>query len=106
MSFLEELKRRNVFRMAVLYLVGSWLLMQVADVLFEQLGVPPWAFRLVLGMLALGFPIALFFSWLFEMTPEGIKLERDVDRDQSVTQHTGGKMNITIVALLVLASGA
>jgi len=105
MSLLEELKRRNVFRMAVLYLVGSWLLMQVADVLFEQLGVPPWAFRLVLGMLALGFPIALFFSWLFEMTPEGIKLERDVDRDQSVTQHTGGKMNITIVALLVLAIG-
>ena len=103
MSFFEELKRRNVFRMAVLYLVGSWLLMQVADVLFEQLGVPPWAFRLVLGMLALGFPIALFFSWLFEMTPEGLKLERDVNHDQSNTQHTGGKMNITIVTLLVLA---
>jgi len=102
MSFFEELKRRNVFRMAVLYLVGSWLLMQVADVLFEQLGVPSWAFRLLLGMMALGFPIALFFSWLFEMTPEGLKLERDVNRGQSITHHTGSKMNRTIVVLLVL----
>ncbi|HMB59287.1 MAG TPA: hypothetical protein VKN35_05190, partial [Xanthomonadales bacterium] len=72
MSFFEELKRRNVVRMAVLYTVASWLILQIADVLFENLDVPAWAFRLVLGLLALGFPLALIFSWVFEITPEGI----------------------------------
>ena len=80
MSLFEELKRRNVIRMAVLYGIASWLILQIADVLFDQLGVPGWAFRLVLGLLALGFPFALIFSWVFELTPEGIKREREIDR--------------------------
>jgi len=105
MSLFEELKRRNVVRMAVLYTVASWLFLQIADVLFDQLEAPAWAFRLVLGLLALGFPFALIFSWVFELTPEGLKRERDVDRNQSITQETGRKLNITIIVLLVLAIG-
>ncbi|HMB58432.1 MAG TPA: hypothetical protein VKN35_00840 [Xanthomonadales bacterium] len=105
MSFFEELKRRNVVRMAVLYTVASWLILQIADVLFENLDVPAWAFRLVLGLLALGFPLALIFSWVFEITPEGIKREKEIDRHQSITHETGRKLNITIVLLLVLAIG-
>lgn len=105
MSFFEELKRRNVVRMAVLYGVASWLILQLADVLFDQLGVPAWAFRLVLGLLVLGFPFALIFSWVFELTPEGLKRERDIERDQSITPHTGRKIDLMIVVLLVLAIG-
>lgn len=105
MSFFEELKRRNVVRMAILYGVASWLLLQLADVLFDQLGVPAWAFRLVLGLLVLGFPFALIFSWVFELTPEGLKRERDIERNQSITRQTAHKINITIIVLLVLAIG-
>ena len=105
MSLLEELKRRNVVRMAVLYVVASWLILQVADVLFDHLAVPAWAFSLVLAFLTLGFPFALIFSWVFEITPEGLKRERDVDREQSITPQTGHKMNIAIILLLVLAIG-
>src|SRR3990172_7683250 len=105
MSFFEELKRRNVVRMAILYGVASWLLLQIADVLFDQLGIPAWAFRLVLGLLVLGFPFALIFSWVFELTPEGLKRERDIERDQSITRQTAHKINITIIVLLVLAIG-
>ena len=103
MSLIEELKRRNVVRMAVLYAVASWLILQIADVLFDQLGVPDWAFRFTLGLLILGFPLALIFSWVFEITPEGIKREKQIDRSQSITHETGRKINIAIVVLLLLA---
>jgi TolB-like protein/thioredoxin-like negative regulator of GroEL len=103
MSLLEELKRRNVFRMAVLYLVASWVILQVADVLFDALELPATWARLVLAVLILGFPVTLVFSWIYEMTPEGIKREKDIDRSQSVTPETGRKINILIVVLLVIA---
>ena len=105
MSLFEELKRRNVIRMAVLYGIASWLILQIADVLFDQLEVPAWAFRFVLGLLALGFPFALIFSWVFELTPEGLKREHEIDREQSITHETGRKINVTIIVLLVLAIG-
>ena len=105
MSFFEELKRRNVIRMAVLYGIASWLILQIADVLFDQLEVPGWAFRFVLVLLAIGFPFALIFSWVFELTPEGIKREHEIDREQSITHETGRKINVTIIVLLVLAIG-
>ena len=69
MSIISELKRRNVFRVALLYTIAGWLILQVADVLFEQLGVPSWAFRLVFGLLLICFPLVLVFSWIFELTP-------------------------------------
>ena len=103
MSFLGELKRRNVIRMALLYVVAGWVVLQIADVLFDPLGLPSWTFRLVLGLLLLGFPFALIFAWVFEMTPEGLKRERDVDRSNSVVTQTGRKMNTVIVALLLVA---
>ncbi len=105
MSFIAELKRRNVVRMALLYAVAGWVILQIADVLFEQLGVPPWAFRFVLGLLLLGFPIALIFSWIFELTPEGVKRTGDVAPGESVVGQTGQRMNLLIVVLLVIAIG-
>jgi TolB-like protein/tetratricopeptide (TPR) repeat protein len=102
-SFLRELKRRNVIRMALLYVVAGWVVLQIADVLFDPLGLPPWTFRLVLGLLLLGFPFALIFAWVFEMTPQGLRRERDVDRSAAVVTRTGRKMNTVIVALLLVA---
>jgi len=106
MSFYEELKRRNVVKVAVLYVVASWLILQIADVLFDAMELPPTWVRLVLAILILGFPLALIFSWVFEMTPEGLKRENDVDRSQSITSDTGRKVNILIIVMLALAIGA
>ena len=103
MSFFEELKRRNVVKMAVLYAVASWLIIQIGDVLFDTFDLPSSWLRLVVAVLILCFPIALILSWVFEMTPEGIKREQEVDRTQSVTHQTGRKINTLIIALLVLA---
>jgi serine/threonine-protein kinase len=105
MSFFNELKRRNVVRMGVLYVVASWVVLQIADVIFDPLGVPSWVFRLLMSLVALGFPFALIFSWIFELTPEGLKRERDIDRNQSIVHKTGHRMNTVIVVLLVLAIG-
>jgi len=103
MSFIEELKRRNVVRMVALYAVASWLILQVADVLFDALELPSTWVRLILAILILGFPLTVIFAWVYEMTPEGLKRERDVDPRQSVTDETGRKMNTLIIVLLVLA---
>ena len=105
MSLIGELKRRNVIRVAVLYLVAGWVVLQVADVLFPALDVPEWGINLILGVLILGFPLVLIFSWVYELTPEGIKREKDVDRSQSVTSATGHKINVLIVVLLIVAIG-
>ncbi len=105
MSFFEELKRRNVVKVAVLYIVASWLILQVADVLFPNLGAPDWAFGFVLGLLTLFFVPALVFSWVYEMTPEGIRKEKDIDRSQSITGGTGRKINALIIVMLALAIG-
>ena len=105
MSFFEELNRRNVVKVAVLYIVASWLILQVADVLFPNLGAPDWAFGFVLGLLILFFVPALVFSWVYEMTPEGLKKEKDIDRSQSITPDTGRKINVLIIVMLALAIG-
>jgi len=102
-SFFEELKRRNVAKMAVLYVVSSWLILQVADVLFPNLGAPDWAFGFLLGLLILFIIPALIVSWVYEMTPEGLKRESELDRSQSMAEATGRKMNMLIVVLLVVA---
>jgi TolB-like protein/Flp pilus assembly protein TadD len=106
MSFYEELKRRNVVKAAVLYVVASWLILQVADVLFDALELPSMWVRLVLAILILGFPLALIFSWVYEMTPEGLKREKDVGRSQSTTSDTDRKINFLIIVMLALAIGA
>ncbi len=105
MSLIAELKRRNVFRVSVAYAVIAWLLAQVADLAFDNFGSPDWVPKSVLFILALGFPLAVFFAWAFEMTPEGVKKEKDVDHSRSITQQTGRKLDFLIIAVLVAAVG-
>jgi len=102
-SLLTELKRRNLFRIAALYLVGGWIILQVADVLFGLLDLPGWSLRLVVAILALGFPVALVFAWIYEVTPEGLKPARAVSPEQSITSETGRKLNTAITVILVIA---
>jgi TolB-like protein len=103
LSFFEELKRRNVIRVAIAYAVGAWLLLQLTDVLLELLSLPDTAGRYVILLLVIGFPLAIFLAWAFEMTPEGIKREADVDRTQSITNVTGRKMDRSIMAVMAIA---
>jgi len=103
MSFITELKRRNVFRVGIAYVVGGWLLLQLTDVLSQLLDLPEVVGRVIVLLVAIGLPVALFFAWAFEMTPEGVKREKDVDRTQSITPHTGKKLNNTILVLMALA---
>ena len=100
MRLFTELKRRNVLRMAVLYIVAAWLVMQVADAVIGLASLPAWSGQVVLAVLAVGFPIALIFSWLFEITPEGLALEKEVPAGQSITQVTGRRMDFVIIAIL------
>jgi len=102
MSLFEELKRRNVIRVGVLYLVAAWLLLQLTDVLSSLLSVPESAGSIVVMLLVLGFFPVVIFAWVYEMTPEGLKREVDIDRSQSVTPDTGKKINTLTIVLLVL----
>ena len=103
MSFFAELKRRNVFRVGIAYVVGGWLLLQLTDVLSQLLALPEVVGRVIVLLVAIGLPVALFFAWAFEMTPEGVKREKDVDRSQSITPQTGKKLNNTILLMMALA---
>jgi TolB-like protein len=102
MGFFRELKRRNVIRVGVAYLVTVWLLLQVSDVVIGNIGAPDWVFKAIMLILAIGFPMALIFAWVFELTPEGIKKEKEVDRARSIAPQTGRKLDFTIIGLLAL----
>ncbi len=104
-NFFAELKRRNVIRMAGLYLVGAWLLTQVASTLLPAFDAPSWALRGLIITLALGFIPAVIFSWVFELTPQGLRREEDVAPERSITPQTGRRMDRTIIVALVLALG-
>jgi TolB-like protein len=103
MSFWEELRRRNVVRVGIAYLVAAWLIVQVSDVLFEVFALPDWGMRMLVIILAVALPIVLLAAWAYELTPEGIKRESEVDRTQSITPQTGKKLNFATIALLTLA---
>jgi adenylate cyclase len=103
MSFTKELKRRNVIRVAVAYVIVAWLLLQVSDTLVPALHLPEWFHSGVALLLILGFPLAMIFAWAYELTPEGLRKEKDVDRSASVTHSTGRKLDFAIIAALVLA---
>jgi TolB-like protein/Tfp pilus assembly protein PilF len=103
--FFGELKRRNVIRLAGLYLVGAWLLVQVAGTVLPMFGAPEWLPRTIVVLLAIGFVPAVIFSWVFEITPEGLKREQDVAPEQTITPRTGRRMDRMIIAVLVLALG-
>jgi adenylate cyclase len=105
MALLAELRRRNVVQTALLYLVAGWVLMQVAELLFDVLELPSWAPRLVLGLLVLGFVPALVLSWIYELTPEGVKRSQDVASGDLITARSSRRINLLIVALLGVAIG-
>jgi TolB-like protein/cytochrome c-type biogenesis protein CcmH/NrfG len=104
-SFFAELKRRNVYKVAVAYAVVSWLLIQIATQVFPFFEVPNWAVRLVVLLLIIGFPAALIFSWAFEITPEGIKRESEIEPNKSITRRTGRKLAAITAVLAVIAAG-
>ena len=97
----EELKRRNVVRVAVAYLIAGWLVLQIADFVLENITAPDWIMQVFLLMFALGLPVVLIFSWAYELTPEGLKREHEVDRSQSITSNTGRKLNQITIGMLI-----
>jgi TolB-like protein len=103
MSFFTELKRRNVFRVGIAYVVTAWLLLQVADIVLDNTAAPEWVMHVIMLLLAIGFPLAVLFAWAFELTPEGLKKEKDVDRSQSLTRQTGRKLDLAIIGVLIVA---
>ncbi|MCH8959027.1 MAG: adenylyl cyclase, partial [Proteobacteria bacterium] len=105
MYIFRELKRRNVFRVAAAYAVVAWLLIEVTATVFPIIKLPEWSVTLVTALVLIGFPLALIFAWAFEITPEGIKLEKNVDRNRSMTHLTGRNIDYVIIAALVLALG-
>jgi len=103
MSFFSELERRNVFKVGVAYAVASWLLLQIVDLVLENINSPDWVMQVFMLALAVGFPIAIIVAWAFELTPEGVKLEKNVDRSQSINRHTGHQLNRGIIVILSMA---
>ena len=104
-NFFSELKRRNVVKVGVAYAVVGWILVEVSSVVLPGFGAPDWVFKVTMYLVFLGFPLAVIFAWAFELTPEGLKLEKDIDRDQSITKRTGRKLDFAIIGLLVVALG-
>src|SRR6266496_4372621 len=103
-NFFAELKRRNVYKVAVAYAIVGWLLVQIATQVFPIFEIPNWAGRLVVLLLILGFPVALIFSWAFEITPEGIKRESEIDPSTSITHSTGRKILAFTAVAAAIAS--
>ncbi len=104
-KFFSELKRRNVYKVAIAYAVVAWLLIQVATQVFPFFEIPNWGVRLIVLFIVIGFPIALVLAWAFELTPEGIKRAEDVDVSKSLTRKTGRKLDFFIIAVLLLVIG-
>lgn len=105
MSFFAELKRRNVIRVSIAYAIAAWFLLQLSDLVLENIAAPEWVMQAIMLLLAIGLPIVVIFAWAFEMTPEGIKKEKDVDRSQSITSMTGRKLDRMIIGILTVVVG-
>src|SRR5438552_3303751 len=104
-NFFAELKRRNVYKVAIAYAIVAWLLIQAASILFPTFEAPAWVMKVFVTAIILGFPVALIFAWAFEITPEGIKRAEDVSPNESITRHTGRKLVWITVALAIIAAG-
>jgi TolB-like protein/Tfp pilus assembly protein PilF len=102
MNFLGELKRRNVFRVGMAYIVAAWVFLQVADLVLEAINAPDWVLQTLMLLIGLGFIAALIIAWAYELTPEGIKREREVQRGESITHHTANKLNHITIALVLV----
>ena len=104
-SFLSELKRRNVLRVAAAYAVVAWIIIEAGSVLLPTFGASESTFQTYVIVVLIGFLISLVLAWVFEVTPEGVKLEKNVDRAESITPRTGRKFDWAIIGLLVIALG-
>src|SRR5437764_10012911 len=104
-SFFSELKRRNVYKVAVAYAVVGWLVIQIATSTFPVLEIPNWAIKLVIALVLLGLPIALVIAWAFEMTPEGLKRTENVSPDEKIPQWSAYKVAAFIVTIALIAAG-
>jgi len=105
MSLIAELQRRNVFRVALLYAALAWLVLELGTLAVEFLGLPGWVHRFVTALLVICFPLALVFSWIYEITPEGLKREFEVQRENSITPRTGrriGRLTLAVVILIAV----
>jgi TolB-like protein len=102
-ALFAELKRRNVIRIGIFYVAGAWLILQIADVMLEIVDAPEGSLRLIAIILALGFPFALLLSWAFEITPEGIKRESELDRSQLAPDQSARKLDLATIAVVSLA---
>ncbi len=105
MSFFNELQRRNVVRVGVAYTLVAWVIAQVAEFAFENFGAPEWAIKSLVVLMLLGLPLVLVFAWVYEMTPEGLRKEKEVDRTASITPQTGRRVDRVIIGALVIALG-
>jgi hypothetical protein len=103
MSFWGELKRRNVYKVGIAYAIVAWLIAQAVDIAFPALHLPGWTVTFVIALLIIGFPIALILAWSYEVTPDGIKLTKEVPKAESITRLTGKKLNYIVTGLLILA---
>ena len=103
MGLVSERRRRNVFRVAIAYVLIAWIILEAGDVLAPALHLPEWVVSALVFFLVLGFPLALIFAWAFELTPDGIKLEKHVDRSTSITHLTGRKLDYVIIGVLAAA---
>ncbi len=103
MGFFNELKRRNVFRVGVAYAVAAWLLLQIVDLVLENINAPDWVMQVFMLAMAVGFPIALIVAWAFEVTPDGVKLAKNVDQSESISRATGQQLNRGIIVILSVA---
>src|SRR5438045_9244001 len=104
-SFFAELKRRNVYKVAVAYAVVAWLLIQAASILFPTYEAPTWVMKVFVAIVALGFPIALVIAWAFEMTPGGMKRTEDVSPNEKISQWSVRKFAALIVTIAMIAAG-
>lgn len=106
MTFFKELKRRNVFRVGVAYFLAAWVLLQIVDFVLQVIDAPGWILQVFVLAAVIGLPTVLIFAWAFELTPEGLKRESQVDRSRSITPQTGRKLDRAIIVLLVLTVAA
>tara|TARA_R110001599_G_scaffold280864_2_gene482391 strand:- start:98828 stop:100678 length:1851 start_codon:yes stop_codon:yes gene_type:complete len=101
-NLIQELKRRNVFKVATAYAIAGWIIIQVTDTVFPRLGLPEWTVTFIIALVGVGFPIALIIAWAFELTPEGVEKSKDITITESVTASTGKKLNVIIISSLSL----
>ena len=103
-GFIAELKHRNVFRVGLAYILVAWVLLQVGEIVFGFLDVPGWAGKLLIVFLALGFPVALILAWAYQLTPQGLMRETDIDRSAPTGRRSDRRVEFTLIAILVTAA--